>query len=78
MASSGSAGRLDFDDTKPNAGLRLVQNAFQLSKSFMTDTLAQYQRDYQFLNGYIDMARRDPSRAHVFIPKLWEIGRAHV
>lgn len=70
--------RLDFDSTQPNGGLQLVQDAFTLSKAYSNPRLDQYRRDYQLLNGFIDMARRDPSRAHVFIMKTWEIVRGKV
>ena len=75
MQTDQSTTPLDFNNTTPTGGLRLVQDCYNLARRYQQPRNDQIRKDYAMLRGYINMAKRDPSKAHVFIPKLWALVR---
>lgn len=59
----------DFDGQP----LKLVEDAYSLSKQFQSPRNIQYSRDYKLYSSFIDMTGRNPDRANIFIPKIRSI-----
>lgn len=62
---------IDFDGDP----LKLVRTAYHQARTHQIPRHDQWKRDYKLFNGIIDMTLRDPDRANIFIPKIWEIIR---
>lgn len=60
---------LDFDGD----GLTLVRAAYELARNEQVPRNNQCTRDYKIYTGYVDPMYRDPDRANVFIPKIFNI-----
>lgn len=56
---------LDFDGEP----LKLVEAAFTMAQNQQQVRNNQCQRDWQNFNGWIDMTKRNPDQANVFVPK---------
>lgn len=56
---------LDFDGEP----LKLVEDAYTTAQNQQQVRNNQYQRDWQNFMGWIDMKRRNPDQANVFVPK---------
>lgn len=56
---------LDFDGEP----LKLVEDAFTMAQSQQQVRNNQYQRDWQNFMGWVDMTKRNPDQANVFVPK---------
>ncbi len=60
---------LDFDGEP----LKLVEAAYTIAQNQQQVRNNQYQRDWQNYQGWIDMTRRNPDQANVFVPKPFVI-----
>ena len=60
---------IDFDGEP----LNLVQNAYEISRDEQFVRNQQAKRDYKNYSLYIDPEYRDPDRANIFIPKIFNI-----
>ena len=65
----------DFDSSD---GLKLVQDAYESSRTSQTERLEQYKRDYLLWRAYVDMTNRDENQANIAIPKIYSIVKTKV
>lgn len=67
---SGMARQLNFDDKD---GAKVVRNAFDFSYEMQEQRNYQFQSDYLAYRSFVDMTDKDPSRAHLYVPKTWAL-----
>lgn len=69
FGSSTGSPIIDLESDDP---LQLVDAAFRLSSDHQSVRADQVQEDYLNYRSFVDMDGRDNTRAHVFIPKIYE------
>ncbi len=65
---------IDFD----GEALKLVKDVYALSDKHQGPRMTQYRTDHALFNAILDMTKRDPDRANIFIPKIWSIVKTKV
>ncbi len=62
---------LNFDATKEDDVRSFIQNFFDASRAVSTEKNDEFQRVYEMYKLVQDMEGRDPSRANIYVPKLY-------